>query len=99
MKNSIFKKPLKILFAAAEVYPYATVGGLGMVVFSLTRALKRMGVDCRIFIPKYGSIDEKKYKTQIVFVGIINFQLRNKENLIPVTIPTFSKREVVFSKT
>jgi len=34
-----------------------------------------------------------------VIAGIINFQLRNKENLIPVTIPTFSKREMVFSKT
>ena len=72
MKNSIsknfplFKKPLKVLFVSAEVHPYATVGGLGMVIFSLSRALKKMGVDCRIFMPKYGSIDEKKYKTEII---------------------------------
>ena len=76
MKNSIsqkfplFKKPLKILFVAAEVHPYATVGGLGMVIFSLSRALKKLGIDCRIFMPKYGSIDEKKYKTEMVFEGL-----------------------------
>jgi len=76
MKNSIsknfllFKKPLKVLFVAAEVHPYATVGGLGMVIFSLTRALKKMDIDCRIFMPKYGSIDEKKYKTEMIFEGL-----------------------------
>jgi len=69
-KLSIFKKPLKVLFVAAEVHPYATVGGLGMVIFSLSRALKKMGVDCRIFMPKYGSIDEKKYKTEVIFEGL-----------------------------
>jgi len=66
-KFCILKEPLKVLFVAAEVYPYATVGGLGMVVFSLARTLKKMGVDCRIFMPKYGSIDEKKYKTEMIF--------------------------------
>jgi len=69
-KLSIFKKPRKVLFVAAEVHPYATVGGLGMIVFSLSRALKKMGVDCRIFMPKYGSIDEKKYKTEMVLEGL-----------------------------
>jgi len=41
-----------------------------MVIFSLTRALKKMGVDCQIFMPKYGSIDEKKYKMEIIFEGL-----------------------------
>ncbi|PJB99254.1 MAG: hypothetical protein CO077_02745 [Candidatus Nealsonbacteria bacterium CG_4_9_14_0_8_um_filter_35_12] len=76
MKNSIsqkfpfFKKPLKVLFVSAEVYPYATVGGLGMVIFSLSRALKKLNIDCRIFMPKYGSIDEKKYKTEMILEGL-----------------------------
>lgn len=69
-KFCILKKPLKVLFVAAEVYPYAMVGGLGMVVFSLTRALKKMGVDCQIFMPKYGSIDEKKYKMEMILEGL-----------------------------
>ncbi|MFZ6016809.1 MAG: transposase family protein [Nitrospirota bacterium] len=33
-----------------------------------------------------------------IIAGLINFQLRNKENLIPVSIPTFTKKEIVFSK-
>ena len=67
---SLFKKPSKILFVAAEVHPYATVGGLGMVIFSLSRALRKMGQDVRIFMPKYGQIDEKKYSMDMVFQGL-----------------------------
>ncbi|MDI6591612.1 MAG: glycogen/starch synthase [Patescibacteria group bacterium] len=57
----IFKKPLKVMFVAAEVFPYASVGGLGMTISSLSKALKKLGVDIRIFMPKYASVDEKKY--------------------------------------
>ncbi|MBZ9578361.1 glycogen synthase [Patescibacteria group bacterium] len=69
-KLSLFKKPLKVLFVAAEVHPYATIGGLGMVVFSLSRALKKLGVDVRIFMPKYALIDEKKYRLEIISEGL-----------------------------
>ena len=69
-KLSFFKKPLRVLFVAAEVYPYATVGGLGMVIFSLSRALKELGVDVQIFMPKYALIDEKKYPMEMVFEGL-----------------------------
>lgn len=77
IKNGIdfFKKaplikrnePLKVLFVATEAAPYIAVGGLGQVMFSLPKALKEMGVDARIFIPKYGSLDEGKYPLSKVF--------------------------------
>lgn len=59
-------KRLKILFIAAEVAPYASVGGLGQVIYFLSRALSKQGHDVRIFMPKYGSIDEFKYRTKMV---------------------------------
>jgi starch synthase len=65
-KIHLLKKPLKVLFVVAEAFPYASVGGLGMATFSLSRALRKMGVDVRIFIPKYGKIDEKKYPLKMV---------------------------------
>lgn len=63
-------RPLKVLFVAAEVAPYSSVGGLGQVVYFLSRALRKQGVDARVFMPKYGHIDEKKYQTKMVWPGL-----------------------------
>lgn len=63
-------KPLKILFVAAEVAPYASVGGLGQVIYFLSRALRKQGHDVRIFMPKYGYIDEAKYRTKMIWPGL-----------------------------
>ncbi len=64
------KKALKILLVGAEVSPYADVGGLSRVLGYLSRALRRLGHDARIFMPKFGSIDEEKYQTKLILEGL-----------------------------
>lgn len=56
-------KKLKILMVGAEVAPYATVGGYSMVLAYLSKALLKRGHDVRLFIPKFGFIDnQNKYE-------------------------------------
>lgn len=47
----------RVLFAAAEVTPIAKVGGLADVVGALPIALRRLGFDVRIVLPRYEQID------------------------------------------
>lgn len=54
--------PQKILFVAAEVAPFATVGGLSQVMYFLPKILKSMGHEVAIFMPKYGTIIESKHR-------------------------------------
>lgn len=46
---------MKILFVAAEVAPYVTVGGLSQVMYFLPRALVKEGHDTRIFTARHGA--------------------------------------------
>lgn len=67
---STHKRHLKILFVVAEASPYARIGGVSMVVTALAKSLNRLGHDARIFMPKFGLIDEKLYKTEMVLEGL-----------------------------
>lgn len=49
---------IKVLLVAAEAAPFVKTGGLGDVVGTLPKELRRQGVDARVIIPKYGNIDE-----------------------------------------
>ena len=55
---------MKVLFVASECAPYAKCGGLGDVVASLPKALRRLGVDARVALPLYDSIGRAKFGLQ-----------------------------------
>lgn len=46
-------KPLKILLLASEVTPFVKTGGIADVVSELARALKELGHDVRVALPRY----------------------------------------------
>ncbi|HWQ11573.1 MAG TPA: glycogen/starch synthase [Roseiflexaceae bacterium] len=53
--------PLKILMMAAEMVPFAKTGGLADVVGALPKALRALGHDVRVAIPRYGRIDSARF--------------------------------------
>lgn len=61
MFNKNTEKGLKILFVASEAAPFVKVGGLGEVMNSLPRALRKLGHDARVLTPKYATIDLEKF--------------------------------------
>lgn len=64
------KRPLKILFVASEAAPFAKVGGLASVMSSLPIALKGLGHDARVMLPRYGTISDETYNLRLVYEGL-----------------------------
>src|SRR3954468_8538517 len=58
--------PRNVLFLSSEVYPYAKTGGLADVSSALPQALRELGHDVRVMMPKYGFIGEKKQKIHLI---------------------------------
>jgi starch synthase len=61
---------MKILLAATEVVPFAKVGGLADVTGALPKALKRMGHDVRVVMPRYRRIHEQKLGLQPIVLDL-----------------------------
>ena len=55
-------KKLNILIAASEVVPFAKTGGLADVAGALPKALKKLGHNVIVVMPRYYSIDPSELK-------------------------------------
>lgn len=50
---------MKVLFVASESHPFIKTGGLGDVIGALPKALKELGIDVRVVLPKYKNIKQE----------------------------------------
>lgn len=70
----------KILFITSEVVPFIKTGGLADVSSALPQKLQELGHQVRIVVPKYGAIDERKYKIhEVVRLKDINTKIGEKD--------------------
>ncbi|HEU0203315.1 MAG TPA: glycogen synthase GlgA [Burkholderiaceae bacterium] len=57
---------MRVLHAAAEIFPYAKTGGLGDVLGALPKALAHTGIDVRLVLPAYPALREAVPKARKV---------------------------------
>lgn len=57
--------PLRVLHAAAELFPYVKTGGLGDVMAALPPALLAVGVDARLVVPGYPALLDALQLTEV----------------------------------
>ncbi len=75
-----YEQPLNVLILAAEIVPFAKVGGLADVVGALPKALQALGHDVRLVMPRYRQVDPERFHLKTVFdaitVSMGNFQVQ-----------------------
>ncbi|TVQ08428.1 MAG: glycogen synthase GlgA [Leptolyngbya sp. DLM2.Bin27] len=95
---------MEILFVAAEAAPLAKVGGMGDVVGSLPKVLRKLGHDVRIFMPYYGFLPDKVdipaepvWQGTAMFNDFAVYETTLPESDVPVYLfghPAFDPRKV-----
>lgn len=59
---------MKVLFVSSEVHPFMKTGGLADVASALPKALRALGVDVRIIMPKYSEIPQE-YSSKMIHLA------------------------------
>jgi starch synthase len=52
---------MNVLIASPEVFPFIKTGGLADVTGSLPKALKKLGIEARVILPKHKGIEEQGF--------------------------------------
>ena len=68
------RRKLRVVFAVAEAEPFIKTGGLGDVGGALPQAIKTLGCEIRVILPKYQSIPNK-YTTMMKHVASFSVNL------------------------
>ncbi len=78
-------KTISVLFVASEIFPYVKFGGVADFSFSFSLALRGMGHDVRVMMPRYGSISERKHHIHFIKrLQDIPLKIADREELITV---------------
>ena len=76
-------EPLSILFIAAEGVPYVKTGGLADVIGALPGALRRLGHDVRVALPRYNVVDPERWHLHTV-AAALPVPVSQREELVNV---------------
>lgn len=70
---------MNILYIASEAVPFLKTGGLGDVAYALPKALGKVGIDCRVLMPKAFELSpELKAQEQLLYEGQVQVGWRNQ---------------------
>src|SRR5216684_2546094 len=97
------ERPLKILILAAEIVPFAKVGGLADVVGALPKSFQSMGHDIRLAMPRYGQVDPVRFDLKTILDSVtvnmstFNAQVSVRQGSIGNAIPVYANTATVYT--
>ncbi len=106
------EQPLKVLILAAEIVPFAKVGGLADVVGALPKALQSLGHDVRLVMPRYRQVSPERFHlvkildglsvsmgTYQVTASVMRGQIGDAIPVYMIDAPRYFERENIYGYT
>ncbi|GIS00676.1 MAG: hypothetical protein CM15mP102_14960 [Flavobacteriales bacterium] len=90
-------KGKKILFISSEVVPYMPQTEISTLTFNLPKLVNENGGQTRIFIPKYGNINERRHQLhEVIRLSGINLIIDDMDMPLIIKVASIPKRECKF---
>ncbi|HTI14585.1 MAG TPA: glycogen synthase [Dictyobacter sp.] len=106
------EQPLKVLVLAAEIEPFAKVGGLAEVVGALPKSLQALGHDVRLVMPRYRQVDLQHFHLETILenvpvpmgkyraqVSVLKAEIGDHIPVYMIDAPRFFDRENIYGYT
>lgn len=102
--QSLFR--MRIIFAASEARPYAQTGGLSDVAAALPKALKRLGEDVAVVLPRYSHVKLEQRALEELWVPFdggskqcsVFFDLRDDVPIFFIDFPPYFARRRLYGE-
>jgi len=81
------RRNFKVLYVSGEVSPFVRISALADFMASFPQALEEEGFEARIMMPKYGTINDRKFRLHDVLrLSDIEVHLKDKTDLLHVKV-------------
>ncbi|MBN1929684.1 MAG: starch synthase [Chlorobiaceae bacterium] len=89
------RRNFKVLYVSGEVSPFVRVSALADFMASFPQALEEEGFEARIMMPKYGIINDRKFRLHDVLrLSDIEVPLREKTDLLHVKVTALPSSKI-----
>ena len=89
------RRNFKVLYVSGEVSPFIRVSSLADYMASFPQALEEEGFEARIMMPKYGIINDRKFRLHDVLrLSDIEVPLKEKSDLLQVKVTALPSSKI-----
>ncbi len=89
------KRNFKVLYVSGEVSPFARISPLADFMASFPQAIEEEGFEARIMMPKYGTINDRKFRLHDVLrLSDIEVHLKDKVDVLNVKVTALPSSKI-----
>jgi starch synthase len=89
------RRNFKVLYVSGEVSPFVRISALADFMASFPQALEEEGFEARIMMPKYGTINDRKFRLHDVLrLSDIEVHLKEKTDLLNVKVTALPSSKI-----
>ncbi|MEI6756526.1 MAG: starch synthase [Chlorobium sp.] len=89
------RRNFKVLYVSGEVSPFVRISALADFMASFPQAIEEEGFEARIMMPKYGTINDRKFRLHHVLrLSDIEVHLKEKTDLLHVKVTALPSSKI-----